>query len=283
MTLDGLMSRWMIPFWWACWIAWQTGTNSSSRSRGVRWLSSQYLVIGTPWTSSMTKYGRPASVAPPSKTRAMLTWSIIARACRSASKRAMTWRLSMPGLMTLRATLRCTGCGLLGHVDGAHAAFADLLQQLVRADAACRGVPRAAGRWSRRSRRRAGSQEAAGLRRATAAGPRRAPAMPASSPQACVEVGRPLRGDVDVQGGVKDVSIRPSHAITSLIGSHQSVRSLPAESRHESDLQKARSLVWPSVEFLHAARPGRRPSGGRRCAAKCPAPRPPRRSVSPAK
>ena len=40
------MSRWMIPFWWACWIAWQTGTNSSSRSRGVRWLSSQYLVIG---------------------------------------------------------------------------------------------------------------------------------------------------------------------------------------------------------------------------------------------
>ena len=36
--------------------------------------------------------------------------------------------------MTLRATLRCTGCGLLGHEDGAHAAFADLLQQLVRAD-----------------------------------------------------------------------------------------------------------------------------------------------------
>ena len=39
----------------------------------------------------------------------MLTWSIMARACRSASKRAMTWRLSMPGLMTLRATLRWTG------------------------------------------------------------------------------------------------------------------------------------------------------------------------------
>ena len=41
-TFDGLMSRWMIPFWCACWIAWQTGTNSSSRSRGVSWLSSQY-------------------------------------------------------------------------------------------------------------------------------------------------------------------------------------------------------------------------------------------------
>src|SRR5439155_10002989 len=88
---------------------WQTGTNSSRRSRGVGRLSSQYWVIGTPWTSSMTKYGRPASVAPPSKTRAILTWSIRARACRSASKRARTCFESMPGLITLRATLRWTG------------------------------------------------------------------------------------------------------------------------------------------------------------------------------
>ena len=34
-TFDGLTSRWMIPFWWACWMAWQTGTNSSSRCFGV--------------------------------------------------------------------------------------------------------------------------------------------------------------------------------------------------------------------------------------------------------
>ena len=39
----------------------------------------------------------------------MLGWSISARACRSASNRAMTWRLSMPALMSLSATLRCTG------------------------------------------------------------------------------------------------------------------------------------------------------------------------------
>src|SRR6478609_8111633 len=51
----------MMPFWWACWIAWQTGTNNSSRWRGVRWCSSQYLVIGTPLTSSMTKKGRVGS------------------------------------------------------------------------------------------------------------------------------------------------------------------------------------------------------------------------------
>ena len=36
----------MIPFWCACCTAWQTGMNSSSRSRGVRRFSSQYSVIG---------------------------------------------------------------------------------------------------------------------------------------------------------------------------------------------------------------------------------------------
>ena len=57
--VTGLMSRWMIPFWWACWIAWQTGTNSSSRCRGVSRRSSQNVVMGMPLTSSMTKKGRP--------------------------------------------------------------------------------------------------------------------------------------------------------------------------------------------------------------------------------
>ena len=42
----------------------------------VRWFWSQNSVIGTPWTSSMTKYGRPASVAPASSTLAMFGWSI---------------------------------------------------------------------------------------------------------------------------------------------------------------------------------------------------------------
>ena len=41
-TLEGLMSRWMIPFKWACWMALQTGTKSSNRSRGVSWCLSQY-------------------------------------------------------------------------------------------------------------------------------------------------------------------------------------------------------------------------------------------------
>ena len=64
----------------------------------------------------------------------MLGWSIRARACRSASKRAITWRLSMPGLDELQRDLASDRLGLLGHVDHAHAALADLLEQLVWAD-----------------------------------------------------------------------------------------------------------------------------------------------------
>src|SRR6516165_7260755 len=83
--------------------------NSSSRWRGVRWCSSQYRVIGTPLTRSMTKYGRPSGVVPASSTRAMLAWSIRASAWRSASKRAMTCRESIPALMSFTATSRLTG------------------------------------------------------------------------------------------------------------------------------------------------------------------------------
>ena len=46
----------------------------------------------------------------------------------------MTSRLSIPGLMILSATLRRTGCLLLGDEHEAHAALADLLHQLVRPD-----------------------------------------------------------------------------------------------------------------------------------------------------
>ena len=52
-------------------MAWQTSTNSSNRCRGVSLAWSQYSVMVMPLTSSMTKYGRPVSVEPASKTRAM--------------------------------------------------------------------------------------------------------------------------------------------------------------------------------------------------------------------
>ena len=77
----------------------------------MSWLSSQYSVIGHALDQlhDEVRAGR-SSVAPASRTRAMLGWSIRARAWRSASKRAMTWPVSMPGLMILSATLRRTGC-----------------------------------------------------------------------------------------------------------------------------------------------------------------------------
>ena len=63
----------------------------------------------------------------------MLGWSISASACRSASKRASTCLESMPGLDQLERDQALDRLGLLGHPDRAHAAFADLLQQLVAA------------------------------------------------------------------------------------------------------------------------------------------------------
>src|SRR5262245_5352237 len=81
----------------------------------------------------MTKYGRPPAVVPASRTRAMLGWSISARACRSASKRAMTCFESIPALMSLTATSRLTG-SVCWAIHTAPIPFADLFEQLVRAN-----------------------------------------------------------------------------------------------------------------------------------------------------
>ena len=64
----------------------------------------------------------------------MLGWSISARAWRSASNRAMTCLRVHARLDDLQRHLAADGLRLLGHVDDAHAPFADLLQQLVGAD-----------------------------------------------------------------------------------------------------------------------------------------------------
>ena len=58
----------------------------------------------------------------------------MASAWRSASNRAMTWFGVHARLDDLQRHLAADGLDLLGHVDDAHAAFADLLQQLVGAD-----------------------------------------------------------------------------------------------------------------------------------------------------
>ena len=61
----------MTPLPWACCTASQTVMKSFSRSSMPNRSRSQNLVIGSPLTYSITKYGRPSEVVPPSKTRAI--------------------------------------------------------------------------------------------------------------------------------------------------------------------------------------------------------------------
>jgi hypothetical protein len=79
-TLLGLRSRWITPLVCACWTASQTHASSSSRSRTPTPLREQYSTMGSPLTSSITKNGRPVSVAPASSTFAMPGWSMSASA-----------------------------------------------------------------------------------------------------------------------------------------------------------------------------------------------------------
>ena len=141
-----------------------------------------------PLTSSMTKNGRPVSVAPASSTLAMFGWSIRARACRSASNRARTVLESIPALISLSATCRLTGCGLLGEVDAAHAPFADLLAELVPArddgadDRAGGGLVRAEAGRRVRSEPAAGRSDFASVRSGSASGGAISPAVRREGP-----------------------------------------------------------------------------------------------------
>jgi hypothetical protein len=75
----------------------------------------------------------------------MFGWSISASACRSASKRAITWRVSMPGLMIFQRDPPADRRAALAMKTDAHAPFADLLKQLEMGRSPYR-APRAAGR-----------------------------------------------------------------------------------------------------------------------------------------
>ena len=64
----------------------------------------------------------------------MWLWSIIAKACRSASNLRDDLLGIQAGLDDLQGDTTTHRLVLFGHVDGSHAAFADALQQLVRSD-----------------------------------------------------------------------------------------------------------------------------------------------------
>ena len=82
----------------------------------------------------MTKYGRPVSVVPASSTRAMFGWSIIASGLPLGLEAGDHLPRVHARLDDLERDRPLDRLGLLGHEHDAHAAFADLLQQLVGAD-----------------------------------------------------------------------------------------------------------------------------------------------------
>ena len=172
----------------------------------------------------------------------------------------------MPGLMTFRATLRRTGCVLLGHEDDAHAALADLLQQLVGADDRAGPLRRSA----------AGRSSAVG---AGGGGSRKLPAsswaaqqrldLPRSAGVAAaglVEVGGPLARRAPSPGR-RGRSIRRSVGSVHgrLLGDGRpvmTVRRIGGRTPHGSGnfLVEPARLASPA-ELGVAARRGRRPSG----------------------
>ena len=107
----------MMPFWCACWTALADVDEQLQRARGSSLCLSQYSVIGTPLTSSITKYGRPVSVAPASRT------------------------LRDVGVVHHRQRLPL-GLEARDHLPGVHAELDDLLRRLTGSSARpCRRRP----------------------------------------------------------------------------------------------------------------------------------------------
>ena len=132
------MSRWMMPFWCACWI-------------GLADLDEQLQPLAGGQVVLVAVVGdldaphqfhdeeRPAGLGRAGVEHpAMFGWSIRASAWRSASKRAMTCRVSMPSLMTFRATRRRTGCSCSAIYTTPQPPSPDVLENLVAADPVAR-------------------------------------------------------------------------------------------------------------------------------------------------
>jgi hypothetical protein len=114
------------------WIAWHTGTNSSSRSFGVNLWASQYSVMGTPLTSSMTKK-RSAAVGGASVQHAGDVGVVHQGQRLPFRVEAGQDGLGVhTGLDDLDRDGALDWLGLLGHEDAAHAAAADLFDELVQ-------------------------------------------------------------------------------------------------------------------------------------------------------
>ena len=224
----------------------------------------------------MTKYGRPPSVVPASSTLAMFGWSIRASACRSASNRASTRLRVHPGLDDLHRDHPADRLRLLGHADGAHAALADLLQQLVRPDAAPRPLGDRFVRGGPVLHGRGAVQETAepALRGEQLLD---VPAQPGVAGAGAVQVSGPIGRVGDVQSGGEDGAFVHGW---SLARHTKRWRQKAVRSFHPifakiicGWAKKAEIVAVRRSRSACGARHGRRPRCGRRCGIRCRGPR----------
>ena len=123
-TFDGFRSRWITPFWCACWTARQTARNNASRSLVVIRLRSQYWVMGAPSMYSITKYGRPLA------GRAGVEDLGDVRVVHHRQRLALVVEAGQhlggihPELHNLKSHAPANGLKLFGQVNGAHTPFA---------------------------------------------------------------------------------------------------------------------------------------------------------------
>ena len=247
----------------------------------------------------------------------MLGWSISASACRSASNRARTWPRVHAGLDELEGDLPLDRLGLLGQVDGAHAALADRLEQRVLAGDHLVGPAVPAGSARGRSRRRPRSRPPRAWRPAGRRARRRPPSRPRpprSGPRrgddrarlqeaAGVAVGPEQRIDLAADVGVAgarlgEIRLAPAGDSISAAsiedgldvrggGGHRRDLGVEDES-HASNARSGRRSCHAAGIFSGPvsrpaptpgrATPWRRPSAGWRSAPRPPAPRRPARS-----
>ena len=181
----------------------------------------------------------------------------------------------MPGLDELEGDAALDRLGLLGHPDRAHAAFAELLQQLVPAGE------------DRRRRRSAAAAEGRtrrwpGRRRVGRPGGRGRPAAPrrggAARGRGSARPGtRPARRSGTARAAWNSTSSVMGMALRDESGSDPPLTcGIRIENASNRAKMSKTGAVSPNRPVPGTARPGRTPSRGRPSPARCPAPRPPR-------
>ena len=132
---DGFRSRWMMPFWWACCTAEQICMNRSSRSGMLSLCASQILGERDALDQFHDEERRArvrvgAGVEQLGDVRMVHQRDGLALGLEAGQDRL---RLPRSARISLTATRRLTGSVWSAIQTAAHAAFADLLQQLVLA------------------------------------------------------------------------------------------------------------------------------------------------------